>query len=351
MPSEGSPRILITRLSHIGDCVVTLPVLCALRRNFPDAFIAWAVEKPSDQLIGHHDALDSLVTVPKGWLKSPRHIVNLRHQLRELNFDITIDPQSLTKSALLARLSGADFRIGLGGKWGREAAPWLNNKNVTPKHEHIVPRSLELLKATGIQKSNIEFNLPLSSSAIDAVESFIRRAHLACGFAVINPGSTAAAKFWEMDRFGVVARHLGQQHGITSVVTWAGDAEKRLAQSIIEHSGGQAVLAPQTNLQELAALLHHSSFYLGSDTGPTHIAAAVGTECIALFAPTRAELVGPYGDSHILIQAEIKEHVSRRKRKTMNNDAMKTITAERVCQACDEMVARQLRNGKTFRAA
>src|SRR5271169_2959535 len=102
-----SPRILIVRLSAIGDAIQTMPVACALRERFPHAFLAWAVERRAAALLRGHEALNELIELPRGWLKSPGGVWRLRQKLRNLQFDVTIDVQSLTKSALLARLSGA----------------------------------------------------------------------------------------------------------------------------------------------------------------------------------------------------------------------------------------------------
>jgi ADP-heptose:LPS heptosyltransferase len=143
-------KILITRLSHIGVCVATLPVACAIRNALPDARIGWVVQSPTHQLLENHPAIDELFVVPSGFLKSPREVVELRKQLRAFRPDVSVDPQSLSKSSLVAWLSGARRRIGLERPLGREVAPLLNNTRVQAKAFHIVDRSLELLKPLGI---------------------------------------------------------------------------------------------------------------------------------------------------------------------------------------------------------
>ena len=155
MMEKRSPRILISRLSHIGDCVLTLPILNTLRAHFPNAFLAWVVESPSDQLLNDHDALDHLIVLPRGWLKSISRVSQLRRELRSLCFDITVDPQSLTKSSVAAWLSGARRRIGFTRGVGRELAPSLNNELVRPKRTHVVDKSLELLAELGIRAPRI----------------------------------------------------------------------------------------------------------------------------------------------------------------------------------------------------
>lgn len=340
------PRVLITRLSHIGDCVLTMPVLCAIRRRFPQAHIAWAIESPSDQLLAGHEDLDELIRVPKGWLKSPAMIWRLRKKLRSRKFNITVDPQSLTKSSALAWLSGAGHRIGFGGVYAREAASWLNNHRVRATKPHLLDRSLELLSKIGIENPTVEYKLPMQAAAIEKAKQFIAQSNLSTGFVLLNPGCGWLSRRWEMDRYALVAQHICRQHQIPSLVVWAGEAERKMAQAIVQQSDGLAILAPATSLQELAALSSAALFYVGSDTGPAHIAAAVGTPCVGLFGTTRPEMSGAYGTGHIHLQAYYQRGNSKQRR-TADNAAMQAITAETVCRACDQMINQQLSLPKT----
>ena len=171
-------------------------------------------------------------------------------------------------------------------------------------------------------------------------EDFIRQAHLGCGFVVINPGAGWPSKTWPADWYGAVAKHVGQTRSLPTVVVWAGDEERRVADRIVARSGGHAVGAPSTNLLELAAVLREARIVLGSDTGPLHLAVAVGTPCVGLYGPTRPEDCGPYGPGHISLQAFYQAGASRQRRRA-RNDAMRAITVESVCAACDQMLDRQ----------
>ena len=335
MPDDGSPRILISRLSHIGDCILTLPVLCALRTRFPQAYIGWVVERPSDQLLKNHTALDELFVLRRGWLKSPAICVALRRDLRARRFEIVIDPQCLTKSSVPGWLSGARRRIGLARPRGRELSIWLNNELVQTIRPHIVDRSLELLAPLGIESPQVEFNLPLNVEAARMAADFIRDAHLAEGYAVLNPGAGWKSKLWPAERFGQVARHLGSRQSLPSVVVWAGSDERQMAERIVARSGGHALCAPPTTLVELAALLRKGRLFVGSDTGPLHLAAAVGTPCVGLSGPTRPEDCGPYGAGHVCVQ-EFYQAGTSRARRSAENLAMQAISAETVCGACEK---------------
>src|SRR5207342_2418516 len=119
------------------------------------------------------------------------------------------------------------------------------------------------------------------------------------GFTVLNPGAGWDSKRWPLDRYAQVARYLTQRYELPSVVAWAGSREHEWAKQIVSGSGGQTMLAPAISLTELAALLRKTRLFIGSDTGPLHLAAAVGTPCVGLFGPTRPEVCGPYGSGHV----------------------------------------------------
>lgn len=337
MSIVGTPRILISRLSALGDCLLTMPLLCALRDHFPRASLTWVVEHNAAPLVRGHRCLDHLIVLRKGWLKSPRQILRLRHQLRELQIDIAIDPQGLLRSGLAARLSGAPRRIGFAAPVGRELTPWLATQTVEPESSHVVDRQLELLVPLGVKWPRVRFEVPEDDSAAARVDDYLR--DLRCdALAVINPGATWDSRLWLMERYGQVARHLSQR-GYASVVTWAGQRERGWAQAIVESSAGTAHLAPSTTLPELAALVRRARLFVGSDTGPLHLAAAVGTPCVGLYGTTRPEQSGPYGSQHIVLQ-EFYQAGSTRQRRTAANEAMRAISVERVCRACDEVTER-----------
>jgi len=338
LPKGRPPRILITRLSHIGDCILTLPVLNALRARYPGARIDWVVEKPSAVLLAGHEALDEVFVLRRGWLKSPGTVWSLWRDLRRRRFDVAIDPQSLTKSAVLARLCCARVRIGFAAPDGRELAPWLNNRLVRRTEMHMISRSLELLRPLGIHSPDVSFRLPVGQAARQTADDFLKRHGLSKTFVVINPGAGWDSRLWPPGRYARVAAHLGRQLAVPSVIVWAGDRERAWAEQIVAGSQGHARLAPPTSLLELAALLERATLFVGSDTGPLHLAVAVGTRCVSLHGPTLAAQSGPYGPGHRAIQQVYLEGSSRQRRKA-DNESMKRITAEQVRQACAQVLA------------
>ncbi len=339
---HASPRILIVRLSAIGDVIHGIPVACAIRQRLPQAHVAWMVEGRSADLLRGHGAIDEVIAVPRGWLKSPAFVWRLTRQLRRQRYDVTLDLQGLTKSALLARLSGAKRRIGFSGWEGRELSPWLNNELVAATTTHVIDRNLELLRPLGIVAPTVRFDLPESAADRATAERIAAEAPLRGGFAVINPGAGWPSKWWPRDRFAAVARFLGEREAMPSLVVWAGPQERAWAEEIAALSQGHAQLAPATALTELAAVVRRARLFVASDTGPLHLAAAVGTPCVGLYGPVPAERNGPYGPRHVSLQKMCLPTRSRQRRNA-GPESMEAISVDDVCQACRQVLARHHR--------
>jgi lipopolysaccharide heptosyltransferase I len=336
---QSAPRILIVRLSAVGDVIHGLPVLNALRGALPDAFLAWAVEDRAAAMLRGHPALDELIVLPRGFLKSPGQVWQLRRRLHELRFDTAIDLQGLAKSAIVARLSGAPRRIGFGDEKGRELSRWLNNDLVRPHSAHIIDCNLELLEPLGIQPPPARFEIPESAADAAAAMEIIRQQRLQAGFGIINPGAGWPSKLWPAERFAAVAAYLGRVERLPTLVVWAGERENAWARQIVTGSEGHAREAPRTSLCELAALCRRAVLFVGSDTGPLHLAAAVGTACVGMYGPMSAQRNGPYGSQHVALQ-EMTFQGRSRQRKKAPATLMEAIGVELVCEACSWILRR-----------
>ncbi|MEQ8847552.1 glycosyltransferase family 9 protein [Botrimarina sp.] len=328
-------------MSAIGDTILTTPVACRLRDAFPDALIGWVVERKSSRFIVGHPAVDETIVLDRGWWVTPTKIEATKRRLSGFCFDVAVDCQSVTKSALACWLSGAKLRIGLRGQYGGELSPWLNNRLIEPRRPHLTDRSLEMLAPLGVGAAgepyeSVRWDLPASPGAEKAVA---RWAPADEPFAVINPGATWDSKLWEMERFGRVAERLGRERGLRSFVVWAGDREHAWARLISRHSGGWAEVAPATSLDELAALLRQARLMLSADTGPMHLAVAVGAPTVGLFGSTRPEDCGPYGAPHLAVQKRFQSG-GRRARRKADNSAMREITVDDAFRACQRVLDR-----------
>ncbi|MGB1925063.1 MAG: glycosyltransferase family 9 protein [Rubripirellula sp.] len=331
--NQKPPRILISRMSAIGDCILTMPVACALRKQFPDAFLGWVVEKKAAPVVRNHPAVDEVIELERGWFTSLRGIRDTKAKLQNYQFEISIDCQGLTKSALAGRLSGARTRIGYSGRHGGELTPWLNNQLIEPSQTHIVDRSLELLKPLGIENPEVNWQMPIPNTELSWAKNW-RTSLKAQAIAILNPGATADSKMWEPDRFGQTAQIIHKRFGYRSVAVWGGAKERAMAEWIVRHSNGSAVLAPDTNLHQLAAMISQSDLFISGDTGPLHMAVALKVPTIGLYGSTRPGDSGPY--QQIALQ-NAYESGSRRHRRRADNSAMRQIHVSDVCAAIDKI--------------
>ncbi|MCG8648664.1 MAG: glycosyltransferase family 9 protein, partial [Pirellulales bacterium] len=324
MISDSAPRILISRMSAIGDAILTLPVACALREHFPQAYLAWVVEKKAAPMVRGHLALDAVIELERGWFTSPRGIRRTAELLRVYDFDVSVDCQGNTKSSLAGWLAGAKQRIGYAGRHGGELSRILNNDRVQPVFNHLTDRSLELLTPLGIHSPKVRWQLPLPEVARTWAARW-RRTIASARLAVLNPGGTWPSKLWETDRFAATARYLRDRYGYQSAVVWGTAAEREMAEAIVQQADDAAVLSPDTDLHHLASLIETADLFISGDTGPLHMAVAVGTPTIGLYGATRPGDSGPYGQ--VAIQ-QAYESGSRRHRRSADNSAMRAIEVE-----------------------
>ncbi|MGL6197118.1 MAG: glycosyltransferase family 9 protein, partial [Thermoguttaceae bacterium] len=241
-------RILIVRLSALGDVVCGLPVLAALRSKFPRTEIAWLVEENAASLIKGHKYIDKLITVRKGWLKSLTQIISLRKKLLAYAPDLTVDMQSLLKSSVAAWLSGAKNRIGFGGKHGREGSCLFNNIKVITNQTHAIDRNMQLIEALGISGVPIEFDLPENDSDKTAIEQMMQNLKISGHFAVLNVGASTECKKWLPERFTELGRYLFTKWNLPVLVIAGSEQERKLASQIAAASHSSISLTPELSL-------------------------------------------------------------------------------------------------------
>ena len=330
-------RVVIVRLSAIGDIVHAIPAAVAIKRARPASEIAWVVEGRAGDVLDGHPAVDRIIRVPRGWLLSAAAVRRLAGELADYRADIAIDLQGLFKSAVATWLSNAPIRIGASRPHARELAWLASTRRVSPRRPHIIERHLELLAPIGIAAPRVEFAMPRHEAARQSVASWFPRA--AAGTAVLNPGAGWASKLWPTERFAAVARGLRNRHGVASLVVWGGPDESAAADRIVAGADGAATKAPPTSLGELAEMARLSRLFISSDTGPLHIAAAVGTPCVGLFGPVPASRNGPWGSIHATVEppAEMRPPWPRRKTDTRS---MVAIEADEVLTAAGRLLGR-----------
>jgi len=306
-----SPRIAIVKLSSLGDVVHALPVARAIRRALPEAHLTWLVEAREHALIRDHPDLDTVVAVdtrrwrrliwrPSGAREVLREVRGLRATLRREALDVAIDLQGLIKSGLLTACTGARVRIGFRAARCRERLSALfTNRRVLPpaSARHVVEQYLSLVTPLGITPGPPEFHVPAPAAAERRMDELLAKEGVKRGarLVAINPGAGRPEKLWPVASFRALADRLATEADARLLVLW-GPAESHLAREIaVGLPGSGALLAPPTDLAELTALLRRCRLVIASDTGPLHLAAALGTPALGLFGPTSGERNGPYG--------------------------------------------------------
>ncbi|HYE91809.1 MAG TPA: lipopolysaccharide heptosyltransferase I [Terriglobales bacterium] len=301
-------NVALVKLSSIGDVVHALPVAAALKRHAPGARITWVAEAREATVVRGHPDVDAVVVADtRGWrrtrpgLPAMREALAVARTLRGAAFDVAIDLQGLMKSGLLTALTRAPRRIGFAPGVARERASTIftNARVRPPAHaRHVVEQYLALLAPLGIAAPRVEFRLPADLAAEALVDDFLARAGIkpADRLVVLNPGAGRPDKRWPRAHFEALAHGLASDADARVVVLW-GPGEEDDARAIAAAAAG-ATPAPPTTLAELAALARRARLMVAGDTGPLHIAAALGTPCLALFGPTSAARNGPYGVGH-----------------------------------------------------
>ncbi len=332
-------RILIVRLSAVGDTILNLPIACVLRRHVPDAEIGWVVGRGASSLLEGHPCVDQVFTLGSEANRSPRSFLTFVRGLRAWKPDVVIDAQGLTKSSILGWLSGARQRIGLAKSEfeGRELSTWINNTIVKPSASHVIDRGLELLRPLGIDTTEIEYRVPRLHKLREQVAAQAAELGWQSPGSIINVGAGWESKIWPNDRYAAIARHLADRWNLRTCVVWGGAKEKAAAEEVVAMSEGAAILAPSTKLPELAEWIRHARLFIGSDTGPMHLACALGIPTIGLIGPMPVERVGPRGPGQIAIQRLTLPESQRHRRKT-ECGPMLSIEVAGVARACDSLL-------------
>jgi heptosyltransferase-1 len=336
--ADRAPAVLVVRLGALGDIIHALPAVAALRAAYPGARIDWLVDAKHRAILDLVPVIDRILVLERpslaGWIEAARG-------LRAQRYDVALDFQGLMKSAILARASGAPRVLGFSIWHLREkgARPFYSESldpSRAPVEGHVIHKNLRLVEALGVREGAIEFPLRhVPSAARDALLA----AAAGAPFALLNPGAAWPNKQWHSDRFGEVAAFLREVRGLVPFVLW-GPGERPLAEAVIASSGGAARLAPATTLADLVEICRSASLMVSGDTGPLHIAAAVGTPTVSIFGPTDPARNGPWSPDDISISRldGCECHYERRCRRSA--PCIEEIAVDEVLRAVERRLAR-----------
>jgi heptosyltransferase-1 len=338
-------RILIVRLGALGDVVHAIPVAAALRRAHPSARIDWLVSAKHREILDLVPVIDRrLVINDRGDASGGTSLLSAIRELRRSRYDVAIDLQGLIKSAVLARTSGAPRVVGFSSRYARERAarlfyteaydPGRGGLYDPRETRHVVDINLAVLSVLGIDAPAREF--PIED--VDTAVARAAREQAGGPYALLNPGAAWPNKRWPPARLAAIAVELRERHGLRSLVLW-GPGEEGLAQEVVAGANGAAIVSPKTTIADLVALARRAALMVSGDTGPTHIAAALGTPIVGIYGPTRPARNGPMSPLDVTVSRDASCQCHHLRRCKLDRMCLLDIEVAEVLDACERRLA------------
>jgi lipopolysaccharide heptosyltransferase I len=342
-------RIVLVRLSALGDIVHTWPLADAIRASRPDAHVTWVVEAPFTPLVDGHPAVDLVIpTRSKAWRRSPfdvrtRHeVAVVKTRLRELEPDVALDPQGLVKSAFVTRWTRARRRVGLARPWRRELLAGLAYTECLPgslDHPHVVATNLALAAAVGapapvgpVPPDGRWLVRRVADRPVPGGDTGPR--------AVLLPGVGQPHKILSTETLSEVARGLAAD-GLDVVVAF-GPGEEARAQQVAEKAGDGARLAPPTDLLELVRLMDGAHVVVGGDTGPMHLAASLGVPTVGVYLASDWRRNGPLGPHTAVVAGSSTTEDGRRPTGRARSRPVRQVTTDDILAAVADVTSTAL---------
>lgn len=295
MPDE---RFLAVRLGSLGDIVHALPAVAALRESFPTARLDWLVERKWGALVAACPDVTSTIAFDPGSWRAMRRCVEA---MRNAQYTCAIDFQGLYKSALLTAVSGTSRRIGFDRAAAREGgAAVFYSHRVQPPGGHVIEQNLALAEAAGARRAEVRFPLRVPAGAEEGMARWLQERQVREYF-VVSPGGGWRSKCWPAERYGELCLALERRYAWRGVVNY-GPGEKALADGVCRAASDAEPLPYSSELPQLMALLCGAKFVVAGDTGPLHLAVALGTPVVGLYGPTDQQRNGPYCAADIVVR-------------------------------------------------
>jgi len=321
-------RILIVKLSSLGDLFHALPAVHMLREAYPDATIDWVTHGAYQKLVSCFIDVDNTIAYPRHtFLRDANHFVR---ELRKHRYDLIVDLQGLFKSALVARLAKGKKRIG--PSFCREGSRFMYNKVAGPANleRHAVDQILDIIDHLGIKRTK-----PVFPVVFPPQSQTVTRPHI-----VVAPASRWPSKNWPPERFAAAARQLQREWQATISIIGA-PGEETICQTVAKAlQEPYQNYAGKTNMVEMGSILTSADILIANDSGPVHMAAAIGIPTVVLYGPTNPVRIGPYGTGHqILLPATPCDCDRQRVCQHPDTACIKQTTVETVVQAANAILS------------
>jgi len=342
---ESLKNILIIKPSSLGDIVLALPALTALRKSFPDAKISWLIRPEFAPLLENHPHLTDVIAfdrklLGKAWFHPHAFasLLSFISRLRRNKFDAVIDLQGLFRTASLARLSRCKKRFGMAN--ARELAHvFYTHKVAQDEHSiHLVDYYLKIIQTVAVSETKAQFVFPQDPAAADSISKLLTSHGIRPdNYAVFVPGSAHTDKCWPIQRFAALADKISSRFHLPTVAVGTA-SEKDTVESLKNLANVPiANLAGQTSLSELVALLKAARLVVSNDTGPGHIAAALAVPLVMIFGRSNPARVAPYGRKNCVVAIEPDNRGLQPDSADPKHD-IKAVTAAQVYQkVCEQM--------------
>jgi len=351
-PMEN-PKILVLRLSAVGDVIRTIPAVKALKEYYPSSYIAWVVEESSKVLLGSQPEIDEVILFPrKRWtegIKSPRRVWRTIGEiwrfiqgLRKKGFDVVLDFHGILKSGLISFFSGSPKRVGFDRRSSKEGNFLFSNIKVKLPEEKIsrFERNFSLLERIGCEVNDFKPTLHIPKGDEKYIKTFFLNTlptPLKRPLIAIHPGTSPKTiyKRWMPHRYSELADRLVREFKATVIFTWGPD-ELKLIEGIQNGMTEPSIFGPKTeSLTQLGEIFRQCDLYIGGDTGPMHIASLMGIPVIAIYGPTDPIVNEPFGQ-HKKVRKEVGCNPCRN-RSCKELTCLRAITVDDVFKAVKEI--------------
>jgi len=340
----GTPRILIIRLSSIGDVVRVLPALHILRDAYPDAQIDWAVEAKSANIVKEHPALDNLHVFhrPEGRLKGAREFLAFCRRIRQMRYDMVMDFHGIGKSGLITAFTGARKRYGFARPRSQELSYLFTNRKVALESPDLnrVRENLALCEAVAPRYSWPNVTIFVPPDVQDHVNTFFEEAFDGGKLVVaMHAPVDRKEKQWPLEHFAALADMLLADGRFEVLLTW-GPGQFDIVEKVAAKCRRAPIVAPETDdLKHYAWLVHRADLYFGGDTGPMHIASVMGTAVVAVFGGTNPAKHAPYRQPYEILYVPPEGKNNSRS----VAERLRLISPEMGYDACVKLVSRERR--------
>ncbi len=349
---QDEKNILVVRLSSLGDVLMTIPAVIAIKNHLPGAHVSWLIEGPVGDFLSYQGFVEKVIRFPRkkvvnnlknGYLKEAFGLLRgFVRELRAIEYDLILDFHGILKSIILSKIARGKRLIGFDNTYAKEKSHLLYDERIkgTDKRLHKVERNMLIANYLGAGRGIPDTGLTVPQRYLGYIDDFFKEAGILGDVFAINPFSSPGSGFkrWGFDRYVQLIRKIRAQLGVDILILW-GPGEKEEAEALVKESGRGVFLACPTDIPQLFALLKRVKLYISGDTGVMHLAASAKTPVVAIFGPTDHRINAPYGTDSMVVRKDIACSPCKN-RGCKNRICLDSITADEVFQAVQTMYKR-----------